>query len=217
MSGSEQYSDTPDAPFYRSGATSPQQTWAEAAKRLSAVVTSAARAAKRGDTAMTTERICAWHRAIFLTTFERDAGRVRADDEPIVFSVPIEIDGGIHETLMQGILGRSRIMAELDFACERFNANLSALEHRAEAIPADEGAAAPAELYVEILKAHPFIDGNLRAAYVALIAGLAAVGLPAVDFRAVLNRHDECLGWAMREDARRTIDPLAELIVELAS
>jgi len=55
----------------------------------------------------------------------------------------------------------------------------------------------------------------LRAAYVALIVGLISVGLPAIDFHAVLDRHDECLGWAIRDDARRTIDPLVGLIVEL--
>jgi hypothetical protein len=65
------------------------------------------------------------------------------------------------------------------------------------------------------LKAHPFVDGNLRAAYVALIAGLASVSLPAVDFRTVIERHDQCLGWALRNDALQTIDPLVELIVEL--
>jgi fido (protein-threonine AMPylation protein) len=84
-------------------------------------------------------------------------------------------------------------------------------------VKAIEGATPPAMLYAAILKTHPFLDGNLRAAYVALIVGLASVELPVVDFQAVLDRHDECLGWAMREDSQRTIDPLARLIVELVA
>ncbi len=80
-----------------------------------------------------------------------------------------------------------------------------------------KGATPPAELYAEILEIHPFVDGNLRAAYVALQVGLASVGLPTVRFSQVITRHDECLGWAMRKDADRTSAPLTELIVELMS
>ncbi|HEY7830020.1 MAG TPA: hypothetical protein VIC06_05580 [Solirubrobacteraceae bacterium] len=106
-------------------------------------------------------------------------------------------------------------MEDLRAACEAFNTSRAALRTRYGMVKAIEGATPSAELYAAILKTHPFPDGNLRSAYVALIVGLASVGLPAVDFRAVLDRHDECLGWAMRDDARRTIDPLARLIVEL--
>jgi hypothetical protein len=31
----------------------------------------------------------------------------------------------------------------------------------------------------------------------------------------VLERHDECLGWALRKDVHHTSAPLARLIVEL--
>lgn len=216
MSGFEGFRDTPEAPFYRSGAMSPAQTWAENARRMSRVIYSAARAAKHGATDMTAERVCGWHRAIFLTTFEHDAGRVRADSEPVVFSVPIEIGDEMRDVSMQGTSGQSKILGEMRDACETFNAGLASLRDREGSIDAQEGAIAPAEIYAAILKTHPFVDGNLRAAYVALIVALAAVGLPTVEFRAVLERHDECLGWAMRHDARRTIAPLAQLIVELA-
>jgi fido (protein-threonine AMPylation protein) len=216
MSGFEGFRDTPDAPFYRSGASSPERTWAEAAQRLSRVLNSATADAQGGRSQMTVERICGWHRAIFLTTFELDAGRIRSDLEPIAFSVPIEIEGEIRDVPMEGTRGQLLIVEEMRAACEVFNARLTSLQNREHAVEEAEGATAPAELYAAILRTHPFVDGNLRAAYIALAVALTAVGLPILEFRSALRRHDECLGWAMRADPQRTVAPLTQLIVELA-
>jgi fido (protein-threonine AMPylation protein) len=215
--GFEGFQDSPDAPFYRSGAISPQETWAEATRRLTRVLDAATIDAESRATPMTVERICGWHRAIFLTTFESDAGRVREDHESVEFAVPVETGGEMRDWPVRGTMGRSAIIEDLGAACEAFNTTSAALRTRYGMVKAIEGAAPSSALYAAILKTHPFLDGNLRAAYVTLIVGLTSVGLPAVDFRAVLDRHDECLGWAMREDAQRTIDPLATLVVELAT
>jgi len=213
--GFDDYSDSPDAPFYRSGARSPQETWAEATGRLERVLAAATADAERRPAVMTVERICRWHRAIFLTTFERDAGRVREDHEPVAFGVPVEVEGEMRGSSMHGVLPRSAILTRLGASCEKFNARRAALRRRGGLLDVAEGAAPAGELYAEILETHPFVDGNLRAAYVALQVGLVSLGLPVVDFRGVLDRHDECLGWAIRRDARRTTAPLARLIVEL--
>jgi prophage maintenance system killer protein len=117
---------------------------------------------------------------------------------------------------MHGALPHSEILTRLRGACETYNTKQAALQYRMGTLAAVEGATPPAELYAAILEIHPFIDGNLRAAFVALQVGLASLGLPLIDFRSVLEYHDECLGWAMRGDTDRTIAPLAELIVELA-
>jgi fido (protein-threonine AMPylation protein) len=217
MKGFEGFRDSPEAPFYRAGAMSAEATWAEATRRLARILRSAAAEAQRRPGALAAERVCTWHRAIFLTTFERDAGRVRADDEPVEFGVPVRIGEELRDVPVRGTLGSNAIMNELRLACEAFNASVSALSEREWSIEPAEGVEPAAALYSAILKTHPFVDGNLRAAYVALIAALASVGLPAIDFRPVLDRHDECLGWAMRDDADRTIDPLVQLIVELMS
>ncbi|HXQ00465.1 MAG TPA: Fic family protein [Solirubrobacteraceae bacterium] len=167
--------------------------------------------------AITPERICTWHRAIFRTTFERDAGRVRADHEPVDFPVPVQSGDEMRDLLIHGTLGHSAIMHELRFACEAFNATANALHEYERTVETAEGVEPAATLYTAILKIHPFVDGNLRAAYVALTVGLASLGLPAVDFRSVLDRHDECMGRAIRNDLQQTIDPLVRLIVELMS
>jgi fido (protein-threonine AMPylation protein) len=215
MIGFEGFRDSPEAPFYRAGSSSPDETWAEAARRVNLVIESATAAARHRPVEMTVEHICRWHRGIFLTTFKPDAGRVREDYEHAGFGIPIEIDGELIASAMRGVLPKSAILARLHAACETFNARRASLQRRGQAPSAVEGAVPPAELYAEILEIHPFVDGNLRAAFVALQVGLASFGLPIVDFRYVLERHDECLGWAMRQDGDRTSAPLAELIVEM--
>lgn len=217
MNGFEGFRDTPEAPFYRAGAMSAEATWAEATRRLARILRSAATEAQRRPGALAAERICAWHRAIFLTTFERDAGRVRADDEPVEFGVPMQAGDELRDVPVRGTLGRSAIMNELRSVCGAFNMSAAALREYDRPVELAEGVESAAALYTAILKVHPFVDGNLRAAYVALTVGLASVGLPAIDFRPVLDRHDECLGWAMRGDDHQTIDPLVQLIVELMS
>jgi fido (protein-threonine AMPylation protein) len=215
MKGFEGFRDAPEAPFYRAGAMSAEATWAEATRRLALVLRSAAAEAQRRPGMLDAERVCAWHRAIFLTTFKRDAGRVRADDEPVEFGVPVWLDGELRELPVRGTLGRNTIMRELRLACETFNASVTGLRHQERTVEPAEGVEPAAVLYSAVLRMHPFVDGNLRAAYVGLTAGLVSVGLPAIDFRGVLDRHDECLGWALRSDDHRTIDPLVQLIVEL--
>jgi fido (protein-threonine AMPylation protein) len=215
MSGFEDFRDAPEAPFYRSGAMSSEDTWAEATRRLTRVLDAAVADAERRPGAVTAERICAWHRAIFLTTFEPHAGRVRDDHESVEFGLPVEIDGETRELSLRGTQGRSAILEELRVGCERFNASTTALRERDGTVKVAEGVVPAAELYTAILATHPFVDGNLRAAFVALTVSLVSVGLPAVDFRSVLDHHDECLGWAMQDGMGRTVDPLVQLIIAL--
>jgi fido (protein-threonine AMPylation protein) len=216
MSGFEGFRDSPQAPFYRAGARSPEDTWNEAARRLEKMIESATAAARHKPIEMTVERVCSWHRGIFLSTFPREAGHIRSDHEPAEFAISIETGGKTVTTPMYGVLPHGAILMHLRGACQTFNTKRAALARRTGTLTAAEGATPPAELYAAILEIHPFVDGNLRAAFVALQVGLASLGLPTVRFGHAIDRHDECLGWAMRGDADRTIAPLAELIVELA-
>lgn len=164
--GFEGFRDSPDAPFYRSGAMSSQETWAEATRRLTRVLDAATIDAERCAIPMTVERICGWHRAIFLTTFESHAGRVREDHESVEFGVPVEIGGEMRDWPILGTVCRSAILEDLSTACEAFNTSSAALRTRYGVVKVIEGATPSAELYAAILKTHPFVDGNLRAAYV---------------------------------------------------
>jgi hypothetical protein len=66
----------------------------------------------------------------------------------------------------------------------------------------------------DILRIHPFDDGNLRGALPALQAALVSLGSPMVHFEAAVAEHDEALGWALRADAEsRTVEPFVELLL----
>lgn len=216
-SGFEGFRDSPDAPFYRSGAMSPEKTWEETTARLGRVITSALNDAALRPTEMTPERICRWHRGIFLTTFPAEAGRIREDHEPTSFAIRVWTDGASREVPVAGTSGRARILDQLRVVCQQYNEGRAELSRRAEPPEAQQVASVAAALYAAILDIHPFVDGNLRAAFVALQVALVSVGLAAAPFRAPLNRHDDCLGWAMRRDDQRSTGPLARLLVELMS
>jgi hypothetical protein len=50
---------------------------------------------------------------------------------------------------------------------------------------------------VKLLRAHPWVDGNLRVAFVALQSALWSLGLPRVKFLN-LDSHDDMAGAAFR-------------------
>jgi fido (protein-threonine AMPylation protein) len=164
--GFEGFRDSPEAPFYCSAGMSAEDTWLAAADRLRQVLADVEDEARYRPMAMTGERICRWHRAIFSTTFARDAGRIRTDNEPVWFVVRVG------SRLVEGTRGRRSV------------------EGRRAATPATEAIGVAAALYGDLLRIHPFVDGNLRAAFVALQAGLRSLGLPGVSFGRVLDRHD---------------------------
>ncbi len=100
----------------------------------------------------------------------------------------------------------------LDKICAEFNTAAAAIR----ALPDSDtysAVHAAARLYAKVLRAHPFIDGNLRGTTVALNAGLRTIDLLPVSFNN-LARHDEMLGIAFvgRNDPYR---PLAEYVAEI--
>jgi fido (protein-threonine AMPylation protein) len=96
--------------------------------------------------------------------------------------------------------------------CAEFNTAAAAIR-ASGATDTYDAVHAATRLYVKVLRAHPFIDGNLRATTVALNAALVTLDLDIVAFKD-LARHDELLGVAFvgKHDPYR---PLAEHIAEL--
>lgn len=82
--------------------------------------------------------------------------------------------------------------------CDEFNGTHSVLvKARQDRISTDVEAYAAARLYVKLLRAHPWIDGNLRVSFIALQAALFSLGLPSFEF-SDLEQHDDLIGWAFR-------------------
>jgi fido (protein-threonine AMPylation protein) len=211
--GFADFRDDESAPFYRShlrGFDTPQKTAAEITSRLSRVVFAVVRGAARRPSAMSVEDLQRWHTGIFKTTFPYQAGKLR--DGQTQFGVRWREDGETRGGLVYGT-DPGLVREELRAAFAAYNAER---ERRApEQRSVREAAIVAASLYTDILRTHPFEDGNLRAAFPALQGTLVSLGGWPVDFEDALTEHDEALGWALRADIEnRTAVPFAELLLE---
>jgi fido (protein-threonine AMPylation protein) len=210
--GFASFRDDESSPFYRSHLRvfgTPQETTAEITSRLSHVVSAVVNDAARRPLPIGLENLLRWHTAIFKTTFPYQAGQMRT--APTQFGVRWREDGELRRMLVLGS-EPDRIRTELRAAFAAYNAERErfAPERRS----ARETAIAAASLYADILRTHPFDDGNLRGAFPALQGALVSLGGRVVDFEEALTEHDEALGWALRSDAKhRTVLPFAELLI----
>ncbi len=151
-----------------------------------------------------------WHRATFRTTFPDEAGRLR--DESVSFQIRWREGAELRQRALSGS-DVAAIPGELDAAFAVYNRERNA--RGPERRPLREAVATAAALYVALLRIHPFLDGNLRAALPALEAALVSLGAAAVDFMGAVAEHDEALGWALHPVAgRRTLGPFVEFILE---
>jgi hypothetical protein len=206
------FRDDESSRFYRSHLPAfgtPQKTAAEITVRLSRVVFDVSRNAALRPLRMGPEDLLRWHTGIFKTTFPYEAGKLRTAQTQ--FGVRWREDG---ELETRPILGSEpgAVRAEVRTAFAAYNAELERCgpEQRS----AREAAIAAGSLYADILRTHPFDDGNLRSAFPALQGALVSLGGRTVDFLDALTEHDEALGWALRPDAEnRTALPFAELLI----
>jgi fido (protein-threonine AMPylation protein) len=211
--GFAQFRDDRDAPFYASrmpAFPTPEATAAEVVARFSRVVFEVMREASRQPRRMNRADLVRWHRATFRTTFPFQAGRLRED--ATVFEIRWRDAGKLRKRPLSGSEAE-HVPAELDAAFAAYDAELAA--RRPEQRTLREAVTAAAALYVELLRVHPFEDGNLRAAFPALQGALISLGATAVDFDDAVGDHDEALGWALRPDPEhRSLDPFVDLLMQ---
>ncbi len=206
------FRDDADAPFYVSrmpGIPTAEATASEIVACFSRVVFGVMRAATREPLGMSRGDLLRWHRATFRTTFPDRAGRLR--DDPTAFQIRWREAGELHRRALQGS-DAVTVAAEVDAAFAAYDAERQ--ERRPEERRLREAVHVAAALYVELLRIHPFEDGNLRAAFPALQGALISLGAAPVDFEDAVAQHDEALGWALHPDsARRTLEPFVELLL----
>lgn len=201
------FRDDEESPFFCAAGLTPEETWDISVNRFADVLETLEALAAAGPIEMSPGLLCSWHREIFGELFGDDAGRLRGFRDGQAQHVYF----GVHNRGYRGTTPRE-LRRRLDKVCADFNS--AAVEIR-DSAPNDSYDAihAATRLYAKVLRAHPFVDGNLRGTTVALNAGLVTLGLDIVAFKD-LARHDELLGIAFvgRNDPYR---PLAEHIAEL--
>jgi fido (protein-threonine AMPylation protein) len=217
LSSFEVFRDTSDSAFYESDGRSPQETWVEIISGMEGALAWGVELAL-ARRQVTPEWIGEVHRLIFEGTFPADAGRFRGmlpngAPEEVWFGISVSGSQTARIQPKKGVHPK-RIVENLDRACLEFDN--SAAEIRSGMVdPAVRTATtACAKLYAKIVNIHPFVDGNLRAAYVSLQASLLALELPLVQFDD-LDRHDEAIDRALRVDGDQSYVPLASLIEEI--
>jgi fido (protein-threonine AMPylation protein) len=210
------FRDEEESPFFCAAGHTPEQTWDVSIDRLAQLLVNLGPLADAGAIELSPALLCSWHRKIFGELFPEHAGRLRTrhegDWEHVQYGAYIGTQRSRRIRAYRGAHPR-RLYRRLEKTCAEFNA--AAAEIRASpATDSFDAVVAATRLYAKILRAHPFIDGNLRASIVALNAGLVMFGLGIVTFKD-LERHDELLGIAFvgKHDPYR---PLAEHIAEIA-
>ena len=216
--GFDAFRDHPDSAFHAPVGLTPEETNREIVARLDRVIHGLIDRQRRGERIpISTDSLCAWHNDIFASTFPDDAGRVRWKTrdglwETVTFGVHIGTRRtrrvlGRHGAKPRAIRRRlNRIYAAHDLEFARAQREGTTLH----------GAALDAaHVYAKTLSVHPFVDGNLRASFVALQAVLLNYGLPLVLFKD-LDAHDDYLDAALRPGGRRqSYEPFAEYLAGL--
>jgi len=209
------FRDDSQAPFYRASGRTPEETWDISIDRLAELLVNLGALADAGPIELSPALLCSWHREIFGELFPEDAGRLRArhegDWEHVQYGAYVGTRRSRRIRPYRGAHPR-RLYRRLETICTELNTAAAAIRGSSSTDSYDAVHAAT-RLYAKVLRAHPFVDGNLRAGIAALNAGLVTLGLDIVTFKD-LDRHDELLGIAFvgKHDPYR---PLAEHIAEI--
>jgi fido (protein-threonine AMPylation protein) len=210
-----QFRDNPDSPFYCADGFSAAETWDRSVEAMADVLIELPQVTTEGFW-LTPELLSDWHRRIFGELFPEDAGRLRwrkeGEWEEVFFGGDVGTARSRRTKEYRGTHPR-KLPDRVSEICDELNeAREALLEAEPGSISLDQAAYVAARLYCKILRVHPWVDGNLRVAFVALHASLLSLDLPRVKFRD-LQEHDGLIGIAFRGD-NEPYRPLATYIAE---
>jgi fido (protein-threonine AMPylation protein) len=213
--------DDPESPFYRAEGMTPDETWD--AIREGMVQFIASLDDQLAGRPVSTSLLVEAHKHLFGELFPADAGRFRGRcGDPSDYGGGWE-DGpfGIAESGDPAAKVRSfrgthppKIKEKLDVEFARFDKDASEIAAEAAAANAPalrDSTLIAGRLYARILRIHPFVDGNLRAAFVVLGASLRQLDLEVIEFGDQQEEHDRAL-LAAFEGKNEPYEPMAALI-----
>lgn len=187
-----------------------EETLQAVAERLGSVIVGVREARGERETALSPERFGRWHHTLFRGLFHDTPGQFRREWEQVSYSVVVfdEQRGELRSLPAHGVPGDAlpkrlqRAFAEFDAAAPTYGQPVSALD----------AAAATAQLYTDVYRMHPFIDGNTRTSFILLQAALYRLGQPEFTLLPADWEVAAARSWANRPDERASTEPLAALI-----
>jgi fido (protein-threonine AMPylation protein) len=197
------FSDRPESPFYCSVGISAVETWDRSVDSMATLLLELPAVVQGSGFQLTSDLLCRWHDRIFGSLFPDEAGRLRwrrdGDWEHVYFGGNVGTVRSRRTKEYRGVHPQ-KLRGRLEEICEEFNeARQGIIEAEPGSISINDAAYAIARFYAKLLRAHPWSDGNLRVAFVALHAALLALDLPRVKFPD-LELHDDLIGIAFRND-----------------
>ena len=203
------FNDVLDSPFYAAEDLSPTQTWEQIAEHV-VLATTVAAIHGTAQRDISVEAICRLHEIIFRTTFPEHAGRLRQRGEEARYGIVL---GTAEQPVVKSerATAGARLQQRLQQLCDEFN-SATAEQDQLDAVQLDDLVFIAVRLYAKMLSAHPFLDGNGRAAFTILQYALARSDLPCVALEN-FEAHQRTLGTALRRDGRQSYAPLQALIV----
>ncbi len=197
------FSDSPESPFYCSVGLSAVETWDRSVDSMATLLLELPAVVRETGFQFTPGLLCHWHERIFGSLFPEEAGHLRwrkdGDWEHVYFGGNVGTVRSRRAKEYRGTHPR-KLRGRLGEICEEFNeARQGIVEAEPASASINDAAYAVARFYAKLLRAHPWADGNLRVAFVALHAALLALDLPRVMFPD-LELHDDLIGIAFRDD-----------------
>lgn len=212
LDGFSGFRDDAESPFACADGLTPEATWEASLEELALALTELpARCPMR----VSPELLVEWHAQIFKGLFPTDAGRVRSrrdgEWEEVFFGANVGTRNSLRHKQYKGV-HPNKLNQRLKAICAEANEGMEAVRRHGNP-PLRAATLVAARFYAKVLRAHPFVDGNLRAAYVGLSAVLLSVDLLIVEFKD-LEIHDDLLGTAFRGD-NDPYHPLAAHIADI--
>lgn len=216
------FGDRPESPFYCSARLSAVETWDRSVDSMAALLLELPAVVHEPGFQFTTDLLCHWHGRIFGDLFPDEAGRLRwrkaGEWEHVFFGGNVGTVRSRRTKEYRGVHPK-KLRKRVEEICEEFNeARIYVIDAEPGSVSINGATYAVARLYAKLLRAHPWIDGNLRIAFVALHAALLSLDLPRVMFPD-LECHDDLIGAAFRNDNApylQLANYIADYIRELA-
>jgi len=167
-------------------------------------VTSDLYAGRFANRTPTEELLCDFHRALFFEVRDH-CGKIRSPEfgsESLTFGPNRSVQ-------------RSAVPAELDKVMKTTRHSLRSFDENPEAEEYEIGAIRlGAWLHAEIVRIHPFEDGNGRSSRLMLNWVLLRLGMQPVVFEAVKEEYRDCLNHYYRSG---DLEPLVDICIRLAT